>query len=156
MGERRFDLQAADRLVWIRLRQRNPNSQTLGSRGAGGNSREIRKFEVAYGSTLLRPSGESRPENSERESESKAKSNGRARNHWRKPPSENRQSGLVLTRELGEVTQTSKENLPAGPAVSGLFKRERGNVAKTWRVVKAYREFHHDAMAQRTKLREEK
>src|SRR5712664_759718 len=90
IGERRFDFHAADRLVWIRLRQRNPNSQTFGSRGAGGNSSKISKFEVAYGSIRLRPGRVCRPESSERKSKSKTQSNGPARNHWRKPPSENR------------------------------------------------------------------
>src|SRR5258708_12773168 len=83
IGERRLDLQAADRLIWIRLRQRNPNPQSLGAWWRGGNSGEISKFEVAYGSIRLRPSRESRPENSERKSKSKAQSNDPPRNPCR-------------------------------------------------------------------------
>src|SRR5258708_37255394 len=94
IGERRLDLQAADRLIWIRLRQRNPNPQSLGAWWRGGNSGEISKFEVAYGSIRLRPSRENRPQNSERQSKSKDQSNDPARKHWRYSAS--RQSGLVL------------------------------------------------------------
>src|SRR5712664_2155310 len=116
--ERGLDFQLVDRLIRIRLRQRNPNPRNFRIRGQSGNSGEIRKFEAADASAWLRQTRKPVPDTGDHRNKSKRHKRSLARFH-----------GEIFLQastawRLNRVDQLKLQTgyLPAGPAVSGLLK----------------------------------